>query len=298
MLNRLRLILETIKFAHTLFALPFAVVAAVWARRGLPRWHEAALLLVAMVAARTAAMACNRVADARLDALNPRTRDRAIPAGKLSARTVAALAVAAAVVFLACAVAFLPLADNPWPAILCVPFLAVLCGYSYTKRFTVACHWILGAALGLAPVGVWIALQARLDLLPALLGSAVALWTAGFDILYSLQDLNHDRACGLHSAPARWGPRAAIAASRASHAAAIALLAAAFLATGATDHASAQIVLGPLYLVAVAALAAMLVYQHRLVRPDDLSRINHAFFTANAVGSVAFAALAVADIML
>ncbi|NLX59010.1 MAG: UbiA family prenyltransferase [Phycisphaerae bacterium] len=297
MLSRLRLLLDTIKFAHTLFALPFAVVAAFWARGGPPGWAEAALLLVAMVAARTAAMACNRVADARLDAANPRTRDRAIPAGRLSVRSVAALASAAAVVFVAAAAAFLPLAGNPWPARLCVPVLAVLCGYSYTKRFTVACHWVLGVALGLAPVGVWIALTGRVDALPVLLGAAVAAWTAGFDILYSLQDIEHDRASGLYSAPARWGARAAVAASRACHAAAVALLAATYLWSHAagTDRA---VVLGPWYLVAVAVLAALLIWQHRLVRPDDLSRIDQAFFTANATGSVVFAALAVADVLL
>jgi len=297
MLSRLRLLLETIKFAHTLFALPFAVVAAFWARGGPPGWAEAALLLVAMVAARTAAMACNRVADAPLDALNPRTRDRAIPSGKLSVRSVATLAVGAAVVFIGAAAAFLPLSSNPWPVRLCVPVLAVLCGYSYTKRFTVTCHWVLGAALGLAPVGVWIALTGRIGVMPLLLGTAVAVWTAGFDILYSLQDVEHARSCGLHSAPARWGARAAIAVSRACHAAAIALLATLYLWSRSvgTDR---PVVLGPWYLAAVAALAALLVWQHRLVRPDDLSRIDQAFFTANAAGSVVFAVLAVIDVLL
>ncbi|MBN2582004.1 MAG: UbiA family prenyltransferase [Planctomycetes bacterium] len=297
MLSRIRLFLDTIKFAHTLFALPFAAVAAFWARRGWPRWDEAALLLAAMVAARTAAMACNRVADAKLDALNPRTRDRAIPAGKLSRRSVAVAAAVAAAAFVACAVAFLPLAGNPWPAILCAPVLAVLCGYSYTKRFTVASHWVLGAALGLSPVGVWIAMTGRIDVLPVLLGAAVAVWTAGFDILYSLQDIEHDRACGLHSVPARWGAGTAITVSRVNHVAAILLLAAAYLWPRVASPGEA-FAPGRLYLIAVAALAALLVYEHRLVRADDLSKIDRAFFSVNATGSVIFAVLAVTDVLL
>ncbi|NIA21613.1 MAG: 4-hydroxybenzoate octaprenyltransferase [Anaerolineaceae bacterium] len=297
MLARLGLVLETIKFSHTLFALPFAAVAAFWARGGWPRWTEAALLLVAMVAARTAAMAFNRVVDARLDALNPRTRRRAIPAGKLSVRSVAALALVAAVVFVTCALAFIPLLGNPWPGILCLPLLAVLCGYSYTKRFTVLSHYVLGLALGLSPLGVWIALTASVAWPPVLLGLAVMLWTAGFDILYSLQDLEHDRRVGLCSVPVHFGVGRAIWISRLNHAGTIVLLAALYLLSR-SGLLAGEFRLSWAYLAGAAAMSALLVWEHRLVGPGDLSRLDRAFFTVNATGGLVFAACAVADVLL
>jgi len=315
-LARLRLVLETIRFSHTLFALPFAAVAAFWARNGWPRWDEGLVLLVAMVAARTTAMAFNRVVDAKLDALNPRTRDRAIPAGKLSVRSVAILAIGSAVVFVVCALAFIPLLDNPWPAILCVPVLAVLCGYSYTKRFTMLSHWILGLALGLSPVGVWIVLTASVAWPPVLLGLAVMLWTAGFDILYSLQDIQHDRRVGLCSVPVRFGAGPAIRMSRLNHAGTIILLAVLYLLSR-SGRLGGGLDMGYVYLAGAAAMSALLVWEHRMVRPDpkpahtgepgqkgptarmgNLHRLDRAFFTANATGSVVFAVCAVADVLL
>jgi len=296
-LARIRLVLETIRFSHTLLALPFAAVAAFWARNGWPRWDEGLVLLVAMVAARTTAMAFNRVADAKLDALNPRTRDRAIPAGKLSVRSVGILAIGSAVVFVASALAFIPMLDNPWPAMLCVPVLAALCGYSYTKRFTMLSHWILGLALGLSPVGVWIALTASVAWPPVLLGLAVMLWTAGFDILYSLQDIQHDRNVGLCSVPARLGAGWAIWMSRLNHAGTIVLLAALYLLS-LGGQLGGEFRLAWTYLAGAAAMSALLVWEHRLVGPGDLSRLDRAFFTVNATGSLVFAACAVADVLL
>jgi 4-hydroxybenzoate polyprenyltransferase len=302
--SKVFLFLDTIKFAHTLFALPFAALAAFWARAGPPDWLEAALLLVAMVSARTAAMAFNRVADAELDRANPRTRDRAIPAGRLSRRSVAVLAAASAAVFLATAGAFYfyPVPGNFWPALLALPVLAVLVAYSYTKRFTLLTHFVLGLALGLSPVGVWIALTGRLALAPVLLGLAVMLWTAGFDILYSLQDLDHDRRSGLRSIPARLGPRRALLVARLLHLATVALvLAVYFLSSGGPppgDRLGLTIILGRPYLTGALMLGLLLLFEHWLVRADDLRRLNHAFFTTNAAGSLLFALLGIADVML
>ena len=296
--GRLRLLLETVRFPHTLFALPFAALAAVWAARGVPPPLETALLLVAMVAARTAAMAFNRVVDARFDAANPRTRERAIPAGRLSQGSVAVLAAGGAAVFIAAAAAFYPLRANPWPAWLCGPFLAVLLGYSYTKRFTALSHYVLGLALGLSPVGVWIALTGRLDWPPLALAFAVMAWTAGFDILYSLQDVRHDRELGLHSIAARLGAGKALMVARLNHAAMVLTLLAmyGFAARGAPPADPRR--LGAWYLAGLALLAALLVYEHTLIRANDLRRLDAAFFTVNAVGSVVFAAFGILDVFL
>lgn len=295
LLPRLLLILDAIKFAHTLFALPFAALAGVWACGGAPGWGEILLLLAAMVSARTAAMAFNRLADASLDARNPRTRDRAIPTGRMSARAMITLCALSAAAFVASAAAFYPLRGNPWPAILCVPLLAVLLGYSYTKRFTVLSHWVLGLCLALGPVGVWIALEGRIDWLPVVLGAAVLVWTAGFDILYSLQDVEHDRELGLHSVPARFGVAAALAVGRVNHAAMVALLTVPYVLALCGRSLGAGAMPGPWYLAGLAVLAALLVYEHALVRADDLRRLNRAFFNVNASGSVCFALLAIID---
>jgi 4-hydroxybenzoate polyprenyltransferase len=287
-----------------LFASPFAALAGFWVwgagpgRLSPPQWAAAAaLLLAAMVSAFVAGMAFNRLADARFDALNPRTCDRALPAGRLSRRWMAALTVACAVVFLLCAVGFYPLLGNPWPALLALPMLAVLLGYSYSKRFTVLCHWWIGLAQGLAPVGVWIALTGRLDWPPVLLGAAVVFWTAGFDILYSLQDVDFDRASGLKSLAARSGVRRALVAARLNHVAMIALLALPYALSASGAAARPWPPLGGWYLAGLAALAGLLVYEHTLVRADDLRRLNQAFFTVNAAGAVLFALLGVIDVL-
>ncbi len=223
---------RTIRLSHTLFALPFALGTAVLADPPCPDGWSLALLVACMVAARTAAMGMNRVADAALDARNPRTAGRAIPAGRLSRGLALALTLASALAFIALAWLFVPLRGNALPGLMAPAFLLILLGYSWTKRVTVLTHWVLGLCLGLAPVGVWIALTGALRAvgpLPLLIGAAVMFWTAGFDILYALQDMEVDRREGLCSIPARFGRRAAQVIAAASHGATVVLLGAALM---------------------------------------------------------------------
>jgi 4-hydroxybenzoate polyprenyltransferase len=297
--SRLRTYLELVRFSHTLFALPFAVTAALLAAdRGIDPalaagpggWlRPAAGILLCMVAARTAAMAFNRLVDRTIDAANPRTASRHLPRGDVGAAEVLGLVVAASAAFVAATLLFLP---NWLPLVLSIPVLAWLLGYSYAKRFTALAHLWLGAALGFAPVAAWIALRGQTllespaDLLPAaILGAAVTLWVAGFDIIYACQDAAFDAAHGLRSIPARLGVPRALTLAKWLHAATLLVLA----ALPATVPA-----LGPVYWVAWAAIAGLLVWDHALVRPDDLSRVNQAFFTANAaIGLVLLVAIAV-----
>ena len=209
-----RTTLEMIKFSHTLFALPFALLAAVLAARGLPDASTTVKILLAMVGARSAAMAYNRLADRELDAANPRTASRALPAGALSPGFVWIFLIASAVLFLAAAASLNRLTLALAPVALALLFL-----YSYTKRFTWASHFVLGLCLAMAPVGAWIAVTGAFAVAPVLLGLAVLLWTAGFDVIYALQDEEHDRREGLFSIPARWGAAAALKISAAVHAA-------------------------------------------------------------------------------
>jgi len=300
MLERLRHLLELIRFSHTLFALPFALLAAVMAwtagARGEPplawRWQELAGIVLAMVTARSAAMAFNRVADGRIDARNPRTRMRHIPAGTLSLGSVATFAVASSIAFVLSTLLFLP---NRLPIYLSIPVLAFLLAYSFTKRFTAAAHFWLGAALALAPLSAWIAIRGAqviedpLDLLPAVvLGAAVMLWVAGFDIIYACQDVEFDRAEGLRSVPARLGVARALHLAAACHAGMVVLLAA---LPWVYPH------LGWIYLSGIAAVAVLLVYEHWLVRPDDLTRVNVAFFQVNAVVSIGLFVVASLDLL-
>jgi 4-hydroxybenzoate polyprenyltransferase len=268
---------DMIAFKHTVFAMPFAVIAAVTA--AAPGWPSAstwAWLAVAMVAARTAAMAFNRLADHRLDAVNPRTCGRALPAGRLSRRFAwAVTALSAALLLLAAA------ALDPLCLALAPPALVVILGYSLAKRFTVAAHLWLGAALGIAPAGAWIAVSGGLDWPPLLLASAVGVWVAGFDVIYSLQDESFDRRLGLHSLPARFGGARALGVARTLHGFAVAGFLAFALAAGG----------GPWRLGAVAAAAALLVRQHRLVKADDLSAVDAAFFTSNGILAVVMGVL-------
>ena len=296
--GRLRTYLELVRFSHTIFALPFAVTAALLAaRRGIDpglaagpgSWlRPAAGILLCMVAARTAAMAFNRLVDRTIDAANPRTASRHLPRGDVGVAEVLGLVVASSAAFVAATLLFLP---NWLPLVLSIPVLAWLLGYSYAKRFTALAHLWLGAALGFAPVAAWIALrgqtllQAPGDLLPAaLLGGAVTLWVAGFDIIYACQDAAFDAAHGLRSIPARLGVPRALALAKWLHAATLVALAA--LPAAVPE-------LGAIYWVAWAAIAGLLVWEHALVKPDDLSRVNQAFFTANAaIGLVLLAAIA------
>ena len=275
--SNIRTTLEMIKIEHTLFALPFAFLGALLAARGftatgLPTLRQALWITLAMVGARSAAMAFNRIADRRYDAANPRTAARAIPSGQLSVSFVWAFTiVSAALFFIASAML------NRLTLVLSPVALASVLLYSYTKRFTSLSHVVLGWCLGIAPTGAWVAVRGAIDSpVPLLLSLVVLLWTAGFDVLYACQDTEFDRGAGLRSIPARLGVARALWVSRLLHAGAFAALVGLYFLTD----------LGAAALAGVAATGALLVYQHSLVRADDLSRLNAAFFTTNAFVSV------------
>jgi 4-hydroxybenzoate polyprenyltransferase len=275
--SNIRTTLEMIKIEHTLFALPFAFLGALLAARGftatgLPTLWQALWITVAMVGARSAAMAFNRIVDRDYDAANPRTRARAIPAGLLPVSFVWAFTLAAAALFFAASAAL-----NRLTLLLSPVALASVLLYSYTKRFTSLSHVVLGWCLSIAPTGAWVAVRGSLQsFVPLLLSLVVLLWTAGFDVLYACQDCDFDRAAGLRSIPARLGVARALWVSRLLHAGAFAALVGLYFLTG----------LGWPALAGVLATGALLLYQHSLVRADDLSRLNAAFFTANAFVSV------------
>jgi 4-hydroxybenzoate polyprenyltransferase len=293
-MQRLRLILEMIRFSHTVFALPFALLSAVMAwtlgAHAEPpvtwRWRELAGIVLCMVFARSAAMAFNRLADRRFDAENPRTSIRHLPAGLLSVASVTAFAVACALAFVAATLLFLP---NRWPLYLSLPVLAFLLGYSYTKRFTSLAHFWLGAALMLAPVAAWIAVPGELAWAPFVLGGAVLLWVAGFDIIYACQDVDYDRSRGLRSVPARLGVASALRLAAVCHLGTVALL---FLLPVVYP------LLGAIYLTGIVAVALLLVYEHWLVRPDDLTRVNVAFFNVNAIVSIGLFVVGALDLYM
>jgi 4-hydroxybenzoate polyprenyltransferase len=267
-----RLTLEMIKIEHTLFALPFAFLGAVLAANGLPTLRQILWIIVAMVGARSAAMAFNRIADRQIDARNPRTATRAIPAGLLSVGFVWAFTLVSAAVFLIAAAML-----NRLTLLLAPVALASVLLYSFTKRWTQFSHIVLGWCLSIAPTGAWIAVRGEIgSAIPLLLSLVVLLWTAGFDVLYACQDYDFDRGAGLRSIPARVGIARALWIARALHAGAFLALIALYVMTG----------LGPLAFAGVIATGALLIYQHRLVRADDLSRLNAAFFTTNAFVSV------------
>lgn len=280
MLHRVRLLLEMIRFSHTLFALPFALSSAAlaWWSKGEFSWIELAGILLCMVFARSAAMAFNRLADRNLDAANPRTAKRHLPAGLLSVGAVTVFFVLCCAAFLASTLLFL-LRDNPWPVRLAVPVLLFICLYSLTKRFTALAHFWLGASLLLAPLASWIAIRGMEQLaVPTVLGLAVLFWVSGFDILYACQDYEYDRQVKLRSVPAVLGIPAALRVAMLCHVAMLAMLVLLYV-VGSPP-------LGVLYLLGVGAVAVLLVYEHWLVRPDDLARVNEAFFHVNAVISV------------
>ncbi len=279
---RARTTLEMIKFEHSVFALPFALTGGMLARRGWPTWRELFWLVGAMVAARSAAMTFNRIADRRIDALNPRTRARALPAGHLSLRF------AAGFTLVSCALLGLAAYElNPLDFKLSPVALALLLGYSFTKRFTVLSHFILGMCLGVSPVAAWIALRGDVGAGVLVLGAAVTLWVAGFDLIYACQDVGFDRAQGLHSFPGRFGIRAALALSAALHVVMLALL----VLVARMEN------LGWRALAGLLLVGALLAYEHTLVKPRDLSRLNVAFFTVNGYISLLFFATWAADIL-
>jgi 4-hydroxybenzoate polyprenyltransferase len=266
-------LLQLVRFSHTIFALPFAFAGALLAELAFPGPVVLLWILVAMVGARTAAMALNRLIDARIDALNPRTASRELPTGRVTRRQVAALAVAGLVVLLV-AVSQLPeITWYLWP----IP-VALFAIYPYAKRFTWTCHFILGITIGLAPIGAWIAVTGSFGTGGVLLGLAVATWIAGFDIIYALLDVEFDRANGLHSFPARFGPRSAMWVARGLHAATIALL----LGAGAASHANGW------YFAGVLACGGILVYEHVTADPANQQAIQRAFGSANMLMAVVF----------
>ncbi len=282
-MKKLRIILEMIKFEHTVFALPFAIMSAFIASGDIPEYSKLGWILVAMVGARSCAMAFNRLADAEIDSENPRTATRAIPAGLITKAAVWIFTLISAGLLVVAAWRLNPLAFALSPVA-----LAVIMGYSYTKRFTSLSHFWLGLALSISPVGAWIAIKGQFDFTPIVLCCVVLLWTAGFDIIYACQDVNFDKKHGLHSIPARIGIRWALWLSSALHIIAVGLL---FCIPLLTE-------LGLFYYIGVGIVVCIFVYEHAIVKPNDLSRVNLAFFTLNGMISLVLMALSIADILI
>jgi 4-hydroxybenzoate polyprenyltransferase len=283
LLRNLRVTLEMIKWEHSIFALPFAFCGAMLAAGGLPAWHQLVWIIVAMVSARSAAMAFNRVADAAIDAANPRTQARALPAGSLTPTFVISFVVISCAIFVLAASRLNHLALALSPVALAVVLL-----YSYTKRFTRWSHLVLGFALGIAPAAAWIAVRGSLDPRILLLTAAVTFWVGGFDVLYACQDYEFDRSANLHSLPRYLGIGGALAVGRAFHVLMLLLLVALIFTFG----------LGKLAVTGVVAVALLLSYEHSLVSSTDLSKLNAAFFTMNGVISVVFFAFIAADLLV
>jgi 4-hydroxybenzoate polyprenyltransferase len=278
-----RLFASLVKVEHTIFALPFAYIGAFLAVDGVPRAHDLFWITVAMVGARSLAMALNRLIDAGIDARNPRTADRELPRGVLRPWQVLVFSLASLAVFLAAVYQLAPIVRWLWP----IPVAAFVV-YPYLKRWSWISHFWLGAVDGLAPLGAWAAITNELPWEAWVLGGAVAFWVAGFDLFYALFDLDVDRAQGLHSLAARFGVGAAFAGARVCHAATVACLVAAGLG----------LPVGALYWIGVAAVAGLLLYEHSLVSPRDRRRLDMAFFTMNGVISVTFFAFVLGDVFL
>ena len=271
MLRKLKITLEMIKFEHTVFALPFALIGALLASGGLPRWWQLTWIVVAMVGARSAAMAFNRLADIRYDGLNPRTRERALPKGTLTIRFAIVFTVVMSGLFVLAAWEL-----NPLCFYLSFPVLAIFFFYSYTKRFTSLSHLVLGLAIGLAPLAAWIAIRGNFDWAPVLLSGAVMFWIAGFDVIYALQDTEFDREANLFSLPSRFGVPVALRLSTLFHLFTIVLLMATAILTKS----------GPIAFCGIVSVAGILFWEHQIVKPNDLSRVNVAFFNLNGYISI------------
>lgn len=284
--------LELIKFSHTIFALPFALVATFWASAYLgqlwPGWARLGLILVCMVCARTFAMTFNRLVDRAFDAKNPRTAKRPSVTGEVTVGTMRLIIIVCVIGFMAACAGFYFLAHNIWPLVLGLPVLAWLGIYSLTKRFTPLCHFWLGISLGLAPVSAMIAIAGGINAAVLLLGLAVTFWVAGFDILYALQDEEFDRANGLKSMPAALGRTSALWLSRVCHALAVAAL----LNAGLVGQ------FGLLYWLGVVIAALLLIVEQSLVSPRDISKINIAFMTVNGIVGIVFGSLAILDVLI
>jgi 4-hydroxybenzoate polyprenyltransferase len=289
--SRLAVFAGDIKLHHTVFAMPWAILAAVLAGRTYPGTlsvGKIALIILCMVTARTVAMAANRLIDAELDAKNPRTARRAIPSGALSNRFVAGALAVCALGFAAATACFQIFYHNPWPVVLCPAILAFLCGYPFLKRFSRLSHYYLGAALALAPVCAWVAVSGRVDWAPTAMFVIVLAWTAGFDIIYACQDYANDVASGLFSIPAKLGIGPALWVSRLTHLAAAVMLVVLGLIVPW---------FGMLYFCGVALAVALLIVEQSLVKPGDLSRVNVSFFTINGIISLTVGMLGVIDLL-
>lgn len=285
--SKVRVYLELIRFSHTLFALPFAALSAAMAWAEVPfRVHHLLGFLLCMVFARSTAMAFNRLVDRRIDAVNPRTAERHLPRGVLSIRQVVVFTILCAVGFCLSTLLFLP---NPWPVAGALPVLVFLLAYSYTKRFTWLCHLWLGTALGLAPIAAWVAITGEFALPPVVLALVVVFWVAGFDIIYACQDYDFDRRYGLKSVPAWLGIRWALRWAAVLHFVMIVVLAVLPL----VYHR-----FGAVYWGTLLGIVILLVYEHALVRPNDLSKVNRAFFHVNAIISIGLFLAGVVDIWL
>jgi 4-hydroxybenzoate polyprenyltransferase len=283
--HRLKVVLEMIKFEHTLFALPFAFMGMMLAAEGWPEWRVVGWIVVAMVGARSAAMGFNRLADRKIDAENPRTEDRALPAGKVTPGFVGLFVVASVGLLVLAAWRLNPLALKLSP----IAILVTL-GYSYTKRFTALAHLVLGLGLAGAPLGAWVAVRGEIEATPIVLGAAVLLWVAGFDVLYALQDMEFDRQRGLRSIPAAIGTGPSLLVSTIFH---LGMLACLVRLPRLYEPG-----LGVLYWIGFAGTASLLAYQHWIVRPRDLSRLNAAFFQANGFLALWLFGLTALDIVL
>jgi 4-hydroxybenzoate polyprenyltransferase len=284
---------EMIRFSHSVFALPFALMAAFLAGRklagGVPTFRHLLLIVLCMIAARSFAMTFNRLADAAIDARNPRTAGRALPTGRIDLVQAWIFLIACAAAFVGGCALFWAWFGNSWPLVLSLPVLALLGAYSHAKRFTPLAHFFLGSAIGLSPIAAWIAIHpASLGLPALLLGAAVLFWIGGFDIIYACQDVDIDRRDGLFSIPARWGVARALLASRSCHMATIAALA----GLGGLAH------LGWVYWSAAAVTAVLLAAEQSVVRPNDLSRVNLAFFTINGCVSILLGAATIVDVLM
>jgi len=279
--KKLAIIFADIKFQHTIFALPFAVMSAFLAAEGLPETEKLLWIFVAMVTARSAAMSFNRIVDARFDAENPRTEGRALPAGKIGTGSYIAFLVASSLIFIFSAAMLNPLAFYLSPVALGIVFF-----YSLTKRFTAYSHFWLGLAISIAPVGAWVAIREEISLLSLILGSAVVFWLVGFDIIYACLDVEPDKKNQLNSIPQKFGVERALNFSRAAHSVMILLLLALMFVTP---------LLGGLYIAAVTMVAGLLWYEHSLVSQRDLSKVNVAFFNVNGWISLTLMALVIAD---
>ena len=283
MFDRIKIILEMIKFEHTIFALPFAFTGALLALGGLPSVRQVFWIVIAMVGARSAAMGFNRWADRSIDADNPRTRTRALPAGLVTSGQVLLFIIVSSAVLVLAAAMLNPLAFALSPVALAVVFF-----YSYTKRFTFLSHAFLGLAIAGAPLGAWIAVSGRFELPALVLGLAVLFWLLGFDILYALQDMEFDRTAGLHSIPQRFGVRTSLRISRAAHGVTMVLLLWIY-------H---LLPVGPLYLAGVIVALGLILYEHSLVRENDLSKLNIAFFNMNGYISVTIFIFTLLDVLV